>query len=84
MVVYDSVGRSSQVGVPRHTTPNGAAKPFLVGCAQIRKLYKSPRSLFSTGFAGFCMRGGQMVVTLQKRNMAVVKLERWQYALTYI
>lgn len=23
---------------------------------------KSPRSLFSTGFAGFCVRGGQMVV----------------------
>ena len=23
---------------------------------------KSPRSLFSTGFAGFCMSGGQMVV----------------------
>ena len=25
---------------------------------------KSPRSLFGTGFAGFCMRGGQIVVTV--------------------
>lgn len=25
-------------------------------------VYKRPRSLFSTGFAGVCMRGGQMVV----------------------
>ncbi|WP_337575873.1 hypothetical protein [Fournierella sp.] len=34
------VYRSSRVGVPRHTTPNGAVKPFFVGYAQIRKPYK--------------------------------------------
>lgn len=29
-----------RVGVLRHTTPNGAVKPFFVGYAQIRKPYK--------------------------------------------
>lgn len=43
---------SSRVGVPRHTTPNGAAKPFFVGCAQIRKLYKKPAKPFQHRLRG--------------------------------
>ena len=33
---------------------------------------KSPRSLFRTGFAGFFMRGGQMVVTVVKGDDTTV------------
>lgn len=29
---------------------------------------KSPRSLFRTDFAGFCVRGGQMVVTISEKD----------------
>ena len=36
-----------RVGVPRHTTPNGATKPFFVGRAQIRKLILKAREAFS-------------------------------------
>ena len=46
------VGRSSLVGVPRHTTPNGAFKPLFVGCAQIRKPYKKPAKPFQNWLRG--------------------------------
>ena len=35
-----------RVGVPRHTMEKGGFKPFFVGCAQIRKLYKKPAEPF--------------------------------------
>ena len=57
------VYRSSRVGVPRHTTPNGAFKPLFVGCAQIRKPYKKPAKPFQNWLRGLLhvwrSRGGQ-------------------------
>ena len=44
--------RITVVGVPRHTKPNGAAKPFFVGCAQIRKPYKKPAKPFQNWLRG--------------------------------
>ena len=52
LVNNNPVYRSSQVGVPRHTTPNGAVKPFFVGYAQIRKPYKKPAKPFQHRLRG--------------------------------
>ena len=70
-----------RVGVPRHTTPNRDFKPFSSVVHKVEKHIKRPRSIFRTGFAGVCMRVGQIVVTLK---YAAIKLNRWQYTLTYI
>lgn len=66
LVNNNPVYRSSRVGVPRHTTPNGAVKPFFVGCAQIRKPYKKPAKPFQHRLRGFLYvwwsNGGQICV----------------------
>ena len=52
LVNNNPVYRSSRVGVPRLSTKNRDFKPFFVGCAQKRKLYKKPAESFKHWLRG--------------------------------
>ena len=60
----DSNQRPSGSKFPDTQRQTAISSRFSSVAHKVENHTKSPRSLFRTGFAGFCMRGGQMVVAV--------------------